>query len=179
MLDNEACIKAYTQTFVWAHGDLLVISLDINASVPIRFVSNSFFRYGVQYEWAYNPYQQNERNITYLLQHAASWVVSGYEGNTYHVQYCFSKPTEERCQVLFSIIIMGIVICCNLAKTLCMLLTLRLQRCQPLVTLGDALESFLRRADPATEAVCLAGKRGFLGKKWENAPMKWKGLRHQ
>ena len=179
-LDNAACIKTYTQTFVSAHRNLLAISSDMDASGLIRTVEDvgpGRAPHVPQYEWIFNAYQESRGDSKYILQHASSWVISDPSSTyTYRVQYCLSEPIEERCQVQFSIAIMSVVILCNLIKTLCMLLALQLQRCQPLVTLGDALESFIRRADPATEGMCLAGKRNF-SQKWEPAPMEWKGMR--
>lgn len=42
-----------------------------------------------------------------------------------------------------------------------MVLTLWYHRSQPLVTLGDALASFLDQPDPTTENMCLANKYSF------------------
>lgn len=178
-LENEACIETYAQELMSAHGDLLAVSSDINGSQFIPTFRNFD---GLQNDWISDAYPTHKGDTKYVVQHAASWVISDDQQDNarlYHVQYCLSEPIEERCRVQFSIIIMVFVLLCNLIKTLCILLTLRIQECPPLVTLGDALESFLRKADPATEAMCLAEKGAFARKKWEAAPTKWRKMRHR
>ena len=39
------------------------------------------------------------------------------------------------------------------------------QQARPLVTLGDAVPSFLETPDPTTEKMCLVNKKGFSAKK--------------
>lgn len=173
------CISPYAQTFVSGHGNWLAISSKISASVLIDTVSNErpYPFSGPEYEWILILYwQQNVSSIKYILQRAASWVVSDDGSDLYHVQYCLSEPVEERCRVQFSMVIMSVSILCNFLKALCMLLTLRLQYFRPLVTPGDAMESFLRRADSTTMGMCLAGIAWFSQDRWGKAPMKRKAL---
>ena len=183
-LENDACIKAYSQTFVSGHGDLPTISSDINASMLIQNVAyaypETFNMYIPQDDWIFHAYPQlDDYDTNYILQRAAKWVVSDDRSDLYTVQYCLSEHVEERCRVQFSIVIMSISMLCNLVKSLCMLLTLRLQYFQPLVTPGDAMESFLRRADPTTKGMCLARIACFSQYEWEKAPMKWKALQNR
>ena len=97
-----------------------------------------------------------------------NWTISGYDdGEKFPIQYCLSQPVTERCKVQFGLPIMLAVIGCNLMKCLCMLLTLWWQRSPPLVTLGDAIESFLQNVDPSTKDMCLAGKAHFAQRPWE------------
>lgn len=101
-----------------------------------------------------------------------NWTISGYaDGEQFPIQYCLSQPVIERCKVQFGLPIMLAVIGCNLMKCLCMLLTLWWQRSPPLVTLGDAIESFLQRFDISTKDMCLAGKAQFAQRPWEKSIM--------
>ena len=119
-------------------------------------------------------------NINAVLSHSEDWTVSAYGDPyaEYSVEYCLSKRVEEHCSVKFSILIMGIVIGCNCLKVLCILLTLWLQNSQPFVTLGDALASFLGRADPTTEKTCLAQKYWFSSESWGKGPIEWEEQHH-
>ena len=83
---------------------------------------------------------------------------SSEEQFTQPIQYCLSQPVEEQCQVQVSLVILVIVVACNTTKALCMLLTIRCQKSQPLVTLGDAIESFIQDPDLNTCGMCLASK---------------------
>jgi hypothetical protein len=69
------------------------------------------------------------------------------------VAYCLSQTVPDICRLQFSLPIMVIVIFCNVVKLVCILLTLWKHRIT-LVTLGDAIASFLERPDPTTEGMC-------------------------
>lgn len=79
----------------------------------------------------------------------------------YPVQHWLSQRVEERCKIQFSLVIMAVTICSNLIKMGCMLLTLWFHRFRPLVTIGDAIESFLQKADHTTRNMCLADTEHF------------------
>ena len=176
-LDNKACIKAYGQEFVSARGDLLVITSGINASVPLEVIALSEEDF-LPYDWMCDS---TICNINSVLAHSATWTITIYEPNelSYLVQHCLSKRVEERCRVQFSVVIMIIVIGCNFLKASCMLSTLWLQKPQPLVTLGDAIHSFLKSGDPTTENMCLAGNGCFSSKVWEKGSIEWQGQRYR
>ena len=57
---------------------------------------------------------------------------------------------KENCQLQLSLIIMCIVMFCNFMISLSMLLVLWYQKSPLLVTLGDAIESFLQDKDLTT-----------------------------
>ena len=176
-LENDACIIAYAQTFLSGHGDLLAISSDTDASMLIQTITYAYPEPSnsriPQYGWIFYAYPQlDDFNTNYILQRAANFSVSSrISPSQYHVQYCLSEPVKERCRVQFSMVIISIAMFCNFVKALSMLLILRLRYFQPLVTPGDAMESFPRRADPTTEGMCLAGIKWFSQDKWAKAPM--------
>lgn len=114
-------------------------------------------------------------NSNNLASNANTWTVILWSNGELDlaVQYCLSEPMEEHCQMQFSVTIMSIVIICNLLKAVCMLLALIRQRSQPLVTLGDAIQTFLQRADSAIAGICLADKSGFISRTWIPRPKAW------
>ncbi|KAL4807026.1 hypothetical protein BDV18DRAFT_159248 [Aspergillus unguis] len=83
------------------------------------------------------------------------------------IQSCLSMPAEELCQLVVSPPICIIVICCNAIKLLCILLTARDPRTNVLLTVGDAIASFLMRPDPTTRTAGLLSHdqatKGALG----------------
>jgi len=183
-LENKACIEAYGQAFVSAHGDLVAISADLNATNPAVYITSidtagaGLSGGGPSYEWicqsTQNTGSQQDCDIGRMISEASSWTLQNNSGSNYNslnprnnlsVDYCFSDPVEERCRLQFSLVIMGIVIGCNLVKTICMVLTLWYHKSQPLVTLGDALALFLDHPDPTTENMCLANKFSFARNK--------------
>ncbi|KAL5355932.1 hypothetical protein BJX96DRAFT_171126 [Aspergillus floccosus] len=76
----------------------------------------------------------------------------------YEVDHCVSLPTDERCQLSFSPPICLIIICCSVIKLLCILLAARDDRDEVLLTVGDAIASFLTRPDPSTQGTGLLSK---------------------
>ena len=90
---------------------------------------------------------------------------------------CKSEVTDEKCKVQFSLDIMIVVICCNLIKACCMIMTVVRSREPTLVTLGDAVDSFLRAPDPTTIGMCFADRQ-FIKREWrpgwEAGPRQWK-----
>ena len=77
----------------------------------------------------------------------------------YHVSHCLSKDATQRCQLLFSMPVALIVLACNCIKVVCMFLSAKsVHRRDVLLTVGDAVASFLTRPDPTTRGRCLLSR---------------------
>ena len=89
---------------------------------------------------------------------------------------CKSEKVAEKCKVQFSLGIMIAVICCNLVKACCMVMAVVRSREPTLVTLGDAIDSFLRSPDRTTMNICFADRQ-FIETEWARGsrarPRKW------
>ena len=174
-LDKNKCLQAYGQSFVSLRSTLLVVSPDINATVAFRYVVDAGETTDSSgdvagYSWICNG---NARcDPSRMIKEKATWILRGSQGDTL-VNYCLSKRVEEHCAVQFSVSIMTIVIVANAIKVTCMLMTLWRQRNAPLVTLGDALQSFLQVNDPTTEDRCLNGIKEFKGGNWTSGAQLW------
>ena len=84
-------------------------------------------------------------------------------GTTVHG--CFSKDTAEQCQLYFSLPICLAVVVCNIIKVICMYLTARTDRTGILLTVGDALSSFLDKPDQMTRGRCFLSRHDMMGGK--------------
>lgn len=73
----------------------------------------------------------------------------------YMVDHCRSQKVDEKCQLVFNLPICLAVIFCNAAKVLCMFLTAHDERREILLTVGDAVSSFMDKPDTMTEGNCL------------------------
>lgn len=71
------------------------------------------------------------------------------------VKTCLSEKIEESCQLFVNIPICVIVIICNIIKLVCMFLATQEDRYEVLITIGDAITSFLQRPDPTTANDCM------------------------
>ena len=179
-LDNAACIKAYAQPYSSGRGDIVAISSTLNSSALIQIDEQGLESDMSSWLCSSNPAWQNQPcDVDQTLKNASSWALSNlWIPGSWLIQYCLSQPVSERCQVHFSIIIVGVVMVCNFSKALCMLLALRRQNLRPLVTLGDAIEEFLVKPDRTTRLACLSGKKSFIRGRWRDAPSKWERKGH-
>lgn len=76
------------------------------------------------------------------------------------VRYCMVEQVEELCRLQFSLPIAIAVITANFIKLVCIDLTLvKYKKHAALVTLGDAIASFLEHPDPKTVGRCLYSRR--------------------
>ncbi|KIW28005.1 uncharacterized protein PV07_07697 [Cladophialophora immunda] len=74
------------------------------------------------------------------------------------VSYCLAEPSEEQCSLQFSVSIAILVIVLNLVKLTVMALTVVFafdKDDPPLLTMGDAVASFLDKPDDTSQAMCL------------------------
>ncbi len=74
------------------------------------------------------------------------------------VQYCLAEPTNEQCSLQFSMGIAILVVILNLVKLIVMALTLLSafdNDDPPLLTMGDAVSSFLEKPDSMSKGMCL------------------------
>lgn len=74
------------------------------------------------------------------------------------VRHCLSEKVNEKCQLLFSLPLCLAVILCNSIKVLAIFLTAHGSRREVLLTVGDAMSSFLSNPDKTTEGNCLLSK---------------------
>jgi hypothetical protein len=90
------------------------------------------------------------------------------------VEYCLSEPVPGICRLQFAVPIMVVVLCCNFVKLLCMVFTVWRCREFSMVTLGDAVSSFLETPDPCTKGMCTVTKREIEKGTWtSDEPRKW------
>ncbi len=84
---------------------------------------------------------------------AADWEPFGYQ-----VDYCLAERTEQQCSFNGNLPIVLVVVVCNAVKAIIMLIVAVKLTGSPLITIGDAIESFLDRPDETTKGVCLLNR---------------------
>lgn len=67
------------------------------------------------------------------------------------VQYCLSENVAQTCRLRFNLGLAVVVIVFNLLKAVAIFATWRISRKEPLLTMGDAIASFLLRSDDCTK----------------------------
>ena len=167
-LDNAKCIKAYAESFVAARSDVIAVSSTVVKGQDLQELYQTVDTCGrtVPYCWICNGGFHEGCDTGPILSNSSSWTLIGlaWTNSTYPiatpgkplttksetripVDYCLSKRVKERCKVQFSLHVMIVVIISNLLKAVSMLLILWTQKSAPLVTLGDAIVSFLEVPD--------------------------------
>ena len=79
------------------------------------------------------------------------------------IEFCLARKLPPSCELNMSLSIMIAVQLCIIGKLVAMTITALLSREQPLVTVGDAISSFLSDHDETTDGICTAGPEHFLG----------------
>ena len=137
-LTRKDCKETYAADFVSSHANVLAIAPDWTESS-----NGSDFILQV---WYAGPFGASDNSTWY---------------DDPRFEYCLSQTVEEHCQVQFSGAIMIVVTVCNLCKMIIMVYIAVEKPSEPLVTVGDALASFLDQPDPTTIGMCLAAKSHF------------------
>lgn len=98
------------------------------------------------------------------------------------VLYCHAQRTLEQCTLNFSAHLAYVVVSFNLVKVICMFLILWRHREPALVTVGDAIKSFLNRPDKTTSGLCLHSAASLYAK-WQETGSKtalqWRAVKQE
>ena len=179
-LENKECIEAYSPFIVSNRGNVLVISSFQNSTNSLLSIESGrtlgFLENLQPNLWMCNDVLNCD--VTKVEANAKNWTYG--RGNQYPVSYCLSTKMEDQCKLQFSITIMVAVISCNFVKLVCMIIVAWKLRFHPLVTLGDAIASFLNEPDSTTDGICLAGKPPFRKRQnWRDLPVQYNPKPHR
>lgn len=89
------------------------------------------------------------------------------------VSRCLAEPVTSPCSLKYSRNIHLAVIAANSVKVIAMVVTLLLYKTPALVTVGDAIASFLERPDPTTQGQCLWTNEEFAVESWSPGPKRY------
>ncbi|KAJ5493638.1 hypothetical protein N7463_009725 [Penicillium fimorum] len=98
----------------------------------------------------------NQEPFTYNASQDSYTGLSGYGVNEYNITGCLTIKAPEHCQLLYSPAISIAIMLAGCAKVAAMFFAARISRGRlpPLLTIGDAISSFLTNPDPTTEGLC-------------------------
>ena len=195
-LEVEECVDTYSTPIISTNSDLILVSdyqnsknsliwYDQEVYSPLFYYGNTVFCF---LEICDRPgVVNNPRNLSIgLFNQTDPNIIVVEPANTTRTvlssfDYCLSKRVREHCKLQFSLTIILVVIVCNMIKTVCMAMISWKQDPEPLVTLGDAIASFLDRPDVTTKRNCIAGRtrfedanyRGILVSRWHTQHLRW------
>ncbi|KIX08225.1 uncharacterized protein Z518_02881 [Rhinocladiella mackenziei CBS 650.93] len=173
ILNNEDCIHAYAKDFVEDRRNVIVVVQNPPASEGSLFKTTEN-EFPAEITNAYNPFAwicdnpnvvnqtdaccENEYGFVpcskitpKLVDMADQWSTGGFE-----VDHCLSEPVESECHLHFSLVLMGVVLGFNILKVIGIAYVVFRLGEPPLVTVGDAIQSFLRNPDRTSEGMCLS-----------------------
>ena len=173
-LTPSQCISLYNTNLLASNRNIFLITNHTSNLTSNDTLPRLSYSYGFQVmldSWMCPPSLWGEQycdtnKLASKVVSGLPWLVTLRGGEEVEVSGCKSEITKEKCKVQFSLGIMIIVICCNLVKACSMIMTVVRSRQPTLVTLGDAIDSFLRIPDPTTMGICFADRR-FIEREWK------------
>jgi hypothetical protein len=172
-LEPAECINAYATEFLNTRRNLVAVVVDnttaendtVKRIEQYSFTLFDFYdwicdtdgddgvsRYGYTAEEARGQYHCSAI-VSKVKANADRWRPRGWD-----IDYCLSEQVTGNCDLNFSLTIMIVVILCNVSKALIMLFIAFRLRDKPLITIGDAIDSFLNDGDQKTKRMCLSSK---------------------
>jgi hypothetical protein len=159
-LENAECLQAYGTRMLetdWRNV-LVVTSLERNNTLLHRSWHDPT-NYWDDIGWVCDTVVYEKCDVQPLISEASSWTIRycDYTNGTCNinsapVQYCLAEPFTPHCSVRINTTILVVVAICNLVKIASLLTTVFVARFEPIVTLGDAISSFMERPDSFTIA---------------------------
>ena len=125
-------------------------------------------------QWGFVPCSK----VTPKLETIADqWSSGGFE-----VDHCLSEKVDSECHLHFSLFLMGIVIGFNVLKVAAIAFVVFKLGESPLITFGDAVQTFLRHPDATTEGMCLASHQSIVASSklgYKSMPMRYDPRQHR
>ncbi|KAK5677181.1 hypothetical protein LTS10_010370 [Elasticomyces elasticus] len=163
-LDNALCLEAYATTMYESNWKnvLVVTNLALNDTF-IQAFEHGPTKNQNDMLWlcdARNDPSVSTCNIGTLIAHPATWTIpnatqcqrldEGCEMFAAHIEYCLAEPFQAQCTAQIATPLLIVVIIFNAVKVICIAMT-AFGADEPLVTVGDAIASFLAKPDALTQ----------------------------
>lgn len=170
-LGPHDCFSAYETNFLSKYNTLVLITTGFNDTDDPEYSNLQDGVYGLSIQTVRDPSDSTQEPVySWMCRNKYSsysswsklcamarpgvddeyWMVDEYK-----VQYCLAEKTAEKCSLQYSFPLAVVVIVANLAKAILIYLVAYRLRDDPLLTLGDAIASFLWNPDPSTAKSCL------------------------
>ncbi|KAJ5371906.1 hypothetical protein N7517_003912 [Penicillium concentricum] len=172
-LEPSECVDGFAQTFQKSYSKVLIVTDDVKGNDSYAFIyTNPVFnpyeylvsRFG-PYDWLcpvslehWKEYNCNVSSLPHIRSKITNneWTVSGYK-----IDYCLAEKQEQHCKLQYSFTTTMIVIVFNIGKAgILFYMWVHIPDTDtPILTIGDAIASFLRRPDQYTQGGCLLAYR--------------------
>lgn len=174
-LNNHDCIMNYANDFITEYRNVIAVVANISSNTASLLevainelpASGQLSKTFDPFSWICNDTETSAKTgvtnrnsagfvscasmAPKLEQMANTWWKSG----GYEISRCVAEDIEPDCHLHFSPHLMGPVLLMNIIKCLVTFYVAFRMVDKPLVTLGDAIESFIKHPDPSTQGMCL------------------------
>lgn len=163
-MSNAECIQTYGQNFISGFNHVLAVTSETGnfENETLFFADESIGAYfsSPNYWWicAAGYHVGSNCDTKKIKKNASSWMINGKK-----IDYCLSQIEPAHCTLQFSLQVLIAVIVCNALKSAAMFWTLYKQKDATLVTIGDAITSYLDRPDETTKGRCLMSRMDIKG----------------
>ncbi|PVH96548.1 hypothetical protein DM02DRAFT_535057 [Periconia macrospinosa] len=187
-LSNADCIREYAQLIQSTRKHLFLVSADAKVPTPNTTAprTNEVWTMSMVYDWIctglpnWRPYSDRPCNrfIGDLTKASENWKV-----HDRRIDYCLSEKAEPHCEIHFTLSIAILVTLLNFFKAGLIFYTAFGVTENPLLTMGDAVVSYLTREDETTKGMCLVsagdvkkyrGHLPFGTREWKDRTHRWK-----
>ena len=165
-LSNSDCIDAFGSTFVsnYLRVAIIVEGAASNGTIINRY-THSITSVPSDLSWLCGSYPGSDCDFSPGKPDRSNWVFANPIDKSLPVtaKYCLAQPVIPSCTVELFPGLLYTVIICNIIKAICFI-CLIFTRFDPLITMGDAIASFLERPDPTTAGLGAMSARDVRGK---------------
>ncbi|KAJ5154792.1 uncharacterized protein N7500_010231 [Penicillium coprophilum] len=189
-LNKTDCLNAFGKTYQSAYRKLLLVDTNITDNNTYTLVGTQdvfsphetfFGGYPGPYEWLCPLSWEETCSSSYLPIIQAkiannTWTVQdrGPSSGSHKVDSCLAEKAPQYCKLQYSLPLTIVVIAFNLVKTAVLLYMWLGMTDAPILTIGDAVASFLRCPDPYTQGCCLLTKSKVESS--DQSQSKWRSL---
>lgn len=171
ILEPLECLNTYARPFQGIRGSVVLVYSNNSADrTSISFAGWEGLQYNTKsqcppFSWicgrrCVGPYDDPcQTKLASFRKDISSWKPYGE-----NVKHCLSERIPQNCRLLYSPQLAVVIIILNIFKSLIMLYVVLMTSESPLMTIGDAIVSFLQRSDETTEGMCLVSKDDFARK---------------
>ena len=100
-------------------------------------------------------------DLNATLSNTTRWIILGGDGPDVLVDHCLASKIPQVCDLQYNLFIIIIITVGTFVKLVAIILTLRTVKGPHLITIGDAIASYLTEKDPATADLCLISKAAY------------------
>ncbi|KAF2127575.1 hypothetical protein P153DRAFT_398181 [Dothidotthia symphoricarpi CBS 119687] len=170
-LNTSDCVGAYAQNYQTARRNVLLVVSDstkgFTSGATLDFETNEYpitdpnDSCPQPFQWICTGILNSDdclgsscqSKISGIQSQVAEWKPFGKT-----IEYCMSEKIDQHCRLQYSVHLVIVVIIIGLLKTVAMLfISFRISD-TPMMTIGDAVSSFLIRPDATTKGICLLNK---------------------